>query len=106
MIQCGPGGRAKGEIQDVRLNQCDSRIVGDSYGGRGYQTGYSLSREAIHESIPEPGTVTIIERQFGGDPDHAYVFWPYGTNWVSAEPRPATYGEIEGMTKTALERFR
>jgi hypothetical protein len=106
MIQCGPGGCAKGEIADVRLALCGQRTVGDSKGSTGYQQSYALSREAIHESLPEPGTVTIIERQFSEDSEHAYVFWPLGTDWVSAEPRAATFEEIQSMTCTAMEWFR
>lgn len=104
-IQCGPGGCAKGESYNVSLRRAGTRTVGDSLGSTGYQTGYTLNRDAIHESRPEPGTVSIIQRSLEGDTEHAFVFWPLGTQWVTAEPRPAADREVKVMTRLALERW-
>lgn len=105
-IQCGLGACVHGPMIDVRLIKRGDLTVGDSLGVIGYQTSYTRFRSAIHESRPEPGTVTIVERQFDDDTEHAYVYWPIGTQWVSAEPRPATSAEVVSMTVTALEWFR
>ena len=63
---------------------------------------YSELAEVIHESVPVEGTVTVVDRSFKEDADHAYVFWQEGKSWVSATPRPATGPEIEYFCKTAL----
>lgn len=54
---------------------------------------------------PLDGTVTLITRSVpeGKSPDHAQVFWPKDSWWVSAEPRPATESEIFRITDYALK---
>lgn len=97
-IVCGPGGGACGEPQLVRLERLQEAVisVGQSYG---------LTAKAPHESMPDPGTVTLIERRFLPDEEHAYVFPPIGQPWVSAEPRPATRKEVAEMMELALGRW-
>lgn len=98
-IVCGPGGGATGDMSAVQLRLLQEVTLkeGQSYG---------LTADAFHESVPEPGTVTIIERQFREDTEHAYVCFPHGQQWVSAEPRPATMREVEAMAERALARLR
>lgn len=55
---------------------------------------YSQLAHEIHTSLPQDGTVTIVEREFLDDADHAYVYYPADKAWVSAEPRPATRDEV------------
>jgi hypothetical protein len=66
---------------------------------------YNQRDKEIHESTPERGTVTIVERIFKTDTEHARVFWPRGEQWVSAEPRKATQEEILDITRYSLERW-
>jgi hypothetical protein len=54
---------------------------------------------------PNPGTVTIVERRFKADTEHAFVFYPRNEKWVSAEPRPATPEEVITITQIALRRW-
>jgi hypothetical protein len=113
-IVCGPGGGPSGRPRVDTSLFCHSELS--------YRTGdtYSLWNHEIHETIPEDGTVTIIERRVpeelgiwgamrtvplpGPDasrPHHAHVFFPAGTEWVSAEPRSATKDEVFEMKKIA-----
>lgn len=98
-IVCGPGGHALGTPEPVRLNV--SMIRTYQPGGEYYEIA-----SALHESRPEPGTVTIVTRTFREDTEHARVCFPLGTEWVSAEPRPATRDEVLHFTKRALERLQ
>ena len=66
---------------------------------------YHQKAEEIHVSTPARGTVTIVERHFKADTEHARVFWPRGQEWVSAEPRKATQEEIKAITHYSLERW-
>ena len=65
---------------------------------------YRQSADEIHLSAPEDGTVTLNKRQRVGE-DVARVYWPANTEWVSAEPRPATITEISTITNVALARL-
>jgi hypothetical protein len=98
VIKCGPGGGLCGATRDVRLVMVHNKL---------YTKGMRYSRRAdeLHESRPEHGTVTIITRRFKADAEHARVYYPLGTSWVSAEPRAATSVEVEQITQAALARL-
>lgn len=100
-IVCGPGGHPVGNKQPVRL-ELEREMV--SYPG--YADGYRQEAHKLHESIPEDGTITVVEREFLADTEHARVFFPLGTEWVSAEPRPATTDEVVAMCGVALAKLR
>lgn len=97
-IYCGMGGGLEGEPETVFVRGPRSTYV---------QEGASYTQRAheIHISDPEMGTVTVVERTFGTDVDHAYVYWPVGTRWGSAEPRAATRDEVTEIMETALAWF-
>lgn len=63
---------------------------------------YDQMASDVHETHALAGTVTIITRKFQADTEHARVFFPLGTEWVSAEPRPANAGEVRAFTEPAL----
>lgn len=67
-------------------------LPGDSYG--------QLPGE-IHESKPQGIVVTLMEKLPTGS-DLARVFWPAGSEWGSAEPRPATRDEVIDITRKAV----
>ncbi len=94
-ILCGVGGGEVGEKRNVTLSIASRRTYAPG-------TSYYRSAEGLHESKPGPGTVTIISRTARTDPDHARVFYPLGTDWVSAEPRPATPQEVKDIVAEAL----
>jgi hypothetical protein len=98
-IICGQGGCAVSEPDSVHLLVLQEITVRDG-------ESYSLTADAIHESKPSDGCVTVIERQFLADTEHAYVFYPRGEKWVSAEPRPARQSEVEEMRELALSVWR
>ena len=60
----------------------------------------------IHKTICSRGSVTLIERFFTEDTEHAHVFLPKGTDWVDAKPRQATEEEVSLITKNALKVWR
>lgn len=86
-IKTGEGGGLIGAPEPVRLvsRKQETYHAGDTY---------SQLAPEFHESLPAPGTVTVITRSFHADRDTATVCWREG-DWVSAEPRPATREEIE-----------
>lgn len=99
-IVCGTGGgMTPSAPTPVTLEQAGAAII---------ETGYSYRRfgNEIHESLPDPGTVTLVERRFHEDTEHAYVFYPFGREWVSAEPRQATAAEVDGILAQALARWK
>lgn len=98
VLQCGPGGCAKTQPQPIRLCKMQRERYWED-------CSYVQTHDEIHESIPEDGTVTIVTRTFREDTEHARVFWPYGTDWVSAEPRPAMPAEVYSITSNALNRW-
>jgi hypothetical protein len=118
-IVCGPGGGACSEppapvrlelIQEVALTPevFECPISRRSHDVDRYRvpvssgSSYGLTAEAAHETLYDDGTVTIIEREFTADTEHAYVFVPVGTEWVSAEPHAATVMQVDEMAHKAL----
>lgn len=99
-LKCGPGGGLIGEPSVLALFPEPIEVM---------QAGcaYRQAASEIHDTIPEDGTVTIITRTFplGRDREHARVFWPYGTEWVSAEPRRATPEVVEDIVSYSLQRW-
>lgn len=91
----GYEGRPIEEQKDVWLTP----LQPDTYGpGASY---HQIAHE-IHETDAVDGTVTILERRDDAE-GHANIYWPAGTEWGSAVPRPATNEEVMiGVTK-ALE---
>lgn len=94
-IVCGPGGCAVDEPKPIKLFEClpETYFPGEHY--------MQLAHE-IHKTVPAPGTVTILDRTFKPDTEHARVFWKPGGDWVSAEPRKATPQEVTEITQAAL----
>lgn len=95
-IRCGEGGGLVGEPVDVFLTEQPTEVFeeGESYVQRA---------EEIHRSLPEDGTVTIIEREFKDDTEHAFVY--FQGEWVTAEPRPATDAEVQQILSGSLARW-
>lgn len=97
-IVCGPGGGVAGEKEPVRLelaNQ-DAFVAG---------TEYQRQATDVHETVFKSGTVTLLERRFKEDTEHAMVYFQQDREWVSAEPRDATPEEVSAMARVALDRW-
>jgi hypothetical protein len=77
----------------------------DKYPMETYRPGdsYAQHAEEVHETIFKDGTVTLNERV--GDTEHARVFWPFGTAWVDAMPRPATEDEVSDAVGRSLAEW-
>lgn len=62
-----------------------------------YRAGewYSQKLDEIHHTQCVRGTVTLNDRTKPTLAHTARVFWPVGSEWVDAKPRPATGLEIE-----------
>lgn len=97
-ILCGVGGHETGRENNVLLMRDSPEII---IAG---QTYTQLAHE-IHSSAPADGTVTIITREFLDDADHAFVYALEGSDWVSAEPRPATAEEVKEICSSALRAW-
>jgi hypothetical protein len=71
-----------------------------------YEAGetYAQGPSEIHETDAEDGTVTLMTK-FPTEDESARVFWPAGTEWGSAEPRVATAGEVDEITRNAIARW-
>lgn len=98
-IVCGPGGGMSDEPVPYHLFRASyfNVLEGESY----VTTSYD-----IHKSTPDPGTVTILDRSFKDNRDEAYVYVPQGSQWVSAESRPATESEVVSFTSLALKGLK
>lgn len=66
---------------------------------------YFQSASEIHETCFKNGSVTLNERTIVGDGEHARVFWPFGTDWVDAMPRPATPAEVSLAIQPSLAEW-
>jgi hypothetical protein len=97
-IRCGEGGGLEGDPEEILL----FALKAEHYPSG---TRYRQSACEIHRSKPADGTVSIITRTFGADTEHAYVYFPVGQEWVSAEPRAATFDEVGRICKNALEKW-
>lgn len=98
LLRCGPEGGLEGEPVPVKLSSVEQVRYHDG-------CRYEQRHDEIHTSHPEHGTVTIVERRFRPDTEHAYVYWRSGTEWVSARPRLATVEEVADMREAALRLF-
>ncbi|APQ14618.1 hypothetical protein BJP27_24540 (plasmid) [Pseudomonas oryzihabitans] len=65
---------------------------------------YSQLPEVIHRTDFTPGTVTLVRRERQG-PDEAFVYYPLGEDFVSAEPRKATPEEVARIVGVALANW-
>jgi hypothetical protein len=97
-IATGEGGGLVGEPNEVILaaDTPEFYIAGEVY---------HQKADEIHRSIPMDGTVTLLERHMGEPLQETSVYWPRGTYWISAEPRPAQEWELSQVIKYALERW-
>lgn len=97
-IVCGPGGCALHRERDMRVGTLSQRV---------YKPGqeYGQAADWLHESIPSRGAVTIVSRTFKEQTEQARVCFPIGTDWVSAEPRPATGDEVASIVGHALNAW-
>ena len=97
VIQPGPGGGKVNDKGRIRLRRLPMEIYGPG-------DTYEQQHAEIHLSLPADGTVTLNDRRRVGE-DRAFVFWPIGQKWVSAEPRQATKLEVSAIVGNALKRF-
>lgn len=97
VLKPGVGCFFKEEPKPIRLNVCNRTTYGPG-------KSYAQTPQEIHESDPADGTVTFMRKTPTGD-ESARVFWPAGTQWVSAEPRPATKEEVETITEYSLRKW-
>lgn len=97
-IVCGEEARTVSEEIGVHLQLQQAEV---------YKTGdrYTHTSDELHETEPKNGTVTLMVRSFKEDTEHARVYFPAGTEFVSAAPRPATIEEVTAMAFGALENY-
>jgi hypothetical protein len=95
-IRCGEGGGLVGDPVPVILAEEPTETYREG-------EGYTQTASEIHRSVSENGTVTIIEREFKPDTEHAYVY--FQGEWGTAEPRTALPEEVEKITSNALKTW-
>ena len=95
VIRTGPGGGPDGDRGEIALHP----LWAEQYGPGDV---YEQEPSEIHASYYVDGTVTINDRTYLPDGDHARVFWPVGSEWVDAMPRAATKREIQRTCDHAL----
>ncbi len=98
-IKTGEGGGPDGPMETVALRADRPEVVQPGY-------VYNQRAEEIHASFYVDGSVTLNERWKRPDSEHANVFWPFGQEWVDAEPRKATTKECTRVIDAALVRMR
>jgi hypothetical protein len=87
-----------GEPEDVLLSPGEPETYWQG-------ASYEQKPEEIHRTIAQDGTVTLIERPQGPPLEEACVYWPRGTQWVSAEPKPAEEWRVAPVIAYALSRW-
>lgn len=97
-IATGEGGGLIGEPEEVSI----SDIFLDLYGPGDV---YAQVQNDLHRTLAQDGTVTLIERPQGPPLEEALVYWPRGTEWVSAEPRRIEKWQMEPTIRLALARW-
>jgi hypothetical protein len=99
VIRTGPGGGPDGDGGFCTLQSMAVEL---------YAPGQVYHQEPteVHASHYEDGCVTLNDRKRLPDGEHARVFWPIGSAWVDAMPRPATIEEIDTTCLNALRRFK
>lgn len=95
-LRCGPGGCTIGDPSPVVLVAAETETLEE-------REVYTQRADEIHRSSPHDGTVTLVQREFLDDTEHAYVY--FQGEWVTAEPREATLTEVLQITTNALERW-
>lgn len=97
-IQCGENACTKTEPVKVTAYKWPLEVY---FSGESYRQ----TKDEIHESMAEDGTVTLVTRTFDGDRETARVLWRGEGGWVDAAPRPATGIEILKVCENALAGF-
>lgn len=98
LIKCGENAGVVGEPTTLYMIEMPLEVYAAG-------EGYLQKQEEIHLSLPEDGTVTLVERTFHEDRDHAAVYWRGVGGWVDAKPREATKEEVEEITQRALRTW-
>jgi hypothetical protein len=65
---------------------------------------YKQSKDEIHQTMAEDGTVTLVSRTFYPDTERAKVLWRGSGGWVNAKPWDATPEEVAKVVVPVLER--
>lgn len=94
-ISCGPGGCPHDDVVGVTLLETNRTH---------HKLGavYSLKHDDLHETKFSSGAVTIINRTFRENTEHARVVVPVGTEFEFIEPRPATREEVIAFVDQAI----
>lgn len=64
---------------------------------------YSQKFDEVHWSCPDDGTVTVVEWEFGADPQHMRVYWRGKYPWVDAKAHQAKDADVTRVCKRVLD---
>jgi hypothetical protein len=95
-IVTGPDGEDKSNVRHCEIvpKRLEFYMAGDTY---------SQKLDEVHETVAHTGTVTLNDRTTPTEHYTARVFWPLGTEWVGARPRPAEGIEVARACAAALQ---
>jgi hypothetical protein len=89
-VVCGIGSHLEGTAEKGWLVKAGELEV------YGPGEGYYMDADELHDSFPEPGTVTIIDREARDDKALATICWAGGGDWKQEGfTRVATLEEIQ-----------
>lgn len=85
-----------GEVTRAWLQELPMEVYGE-------QVQYKQKAEEIHQSMPDDGTITLVEWLYDESPRPMTVYWRGRLPWNDAKPRQATDEEIVSVAKRALD---
>jgi hypothetical protein len=96
-IECGGNARTVAEVTKLQVIEQYPEV---------YREGqkYKQSKDEIHQTLAEDGTVTLIRRTFYPDTERAKVLWRGNGGWVNARPWDATPEDVAKVVVPVLER--
>lgn len=97
VLKPGEGCYFKDDVRPIKLLEDVFEVVREGQ-------SYKQHPLEIHETDALDGTVTFMQK-FPTNDESARVFWPEGTEWVSAEPRKASPDEVHAIVSLSLERW-
>ncbi len=65
---------------------------------------YSQKATELHRTDADNGTITLMERNEDAN-GQADIWWPFGTEWGTARPRPATVDEVLVTVTNATKKL-
>lgn len=100
-VVCGVGSHLEGAPGAGRL------VEAGAYESYGPGERYAMRAEELHDSFPEPGTVTVIDRGYRDDRSLATICWAGSSGWQQEGfTHVASREEIQHYVGLAITQMR